>query len=156
MNTAPSDGPGLEIRRHLPASPDRVWRAWTDPDEVRRWSGPHGFTVTDYRADARVGGTWRLVMTSAEWGEMAQGGVFRVIEPPRHLEYTFAWENADGTPDREMLVTVTFAASGDGTEMTFTQATFENEPQRDSHVSGWSEAFEKFAAYLEETPVASG
>ena len=141
-------GPGLEIRRVFDAPRELVWKAWTDPAQVELWSGPRGFEVISNESDLRVGGAWRMGMRSDEWGEIWQHGEFREIEPPARLVFTTAWEEPEGTPEHEMMITIGFAEAGGKTELTFQQETFISEQSRDSHIDGWSQCFDKFDEYL--------
>lgn len=146
--TTPATAPALTITRIFDAPRDAVWGAWTDPDQIVQWAGPEGVTIVHWEADARVGGAWRLCMRHPEWGELWQHGVFHEIVPPERLVYTFAWEEANVSPEHVMLVTVAFADLGDRTEMRFQQAVFVSEASRDSHEDGWSQCFDKLAALV--------
>ncbi len=75
-------------------------------------------------------------------------GVYREIVEPERLVFTFVWEEADGTPGREMLVTVSLAEHDGKTRMTFHQALFESVEDRDGHRDGWSSSFDVLAEYL--------
>jgi uncharacterized protein YndB with AHSA1/START domain len=60
----------LIVTRSFNAPQERVWRAWSDPDRVMRWWGPHGFTSPMCRMDFREGGTTLVCMRSAEGWEL--------------------------------------------------------------------------------------
>ena len=75
-------------------------------------------------------------------------GTYREIVPPERLVFTHAWCGEGGQSGPETLVTVTFEAVPGGTLMRFTQTGFANEWARDGHGGGWSECFERLAAYL--------
>jgi uncharacterized protein YndB with AHSA1/START domain len=158
--TAPNTTTGelvLEITRVFNAPRELVFKAWTDPEHMARWGGPEGYSATTVELDARPGGAWRLGMRSPEGEEHLQGGVIREIVPPERLVYTFAWEEADGTPGHETLVSVTLAEHGPDaaqTLMTFRQGTFENVDSRDGHLVGWDSAFNVLAEYLENETAA--
>jgi uncharacterized protein YndB with AHSA1/START domain len=77
-------------------------------------------------------------------------GVYREVIAPERLVFTFAWEDENGQPKHETLVTVTFTEQNKQTLMTFHQAIFESVESRNSHQSGWSECFDRLAAYLTE------
>ena len=151
MNTTPDRPrlaePKLVITRVFAAPRATVWAAWTT-EQMAQWAGPAGFTIPSSVADVRPGGSWRACMRSEEHGEFCQHGVYHEVVAPERLVFTTAWEEPDGTPEHEMLVTVTFADLGDRTEMTFEQATFSSEQSRDSHVDGWSQCFDKLETYL--------
>jgi uncharacterized protein YndB with AHSA1/START domain len=138
----------LTITRVFDAPRDLVFKAWTERDRVLRWLGPTGFTALEFEMERRPGGAWRSRMRSPEGVVHSNGGVVREIVAPERLVFTFAWDNQDGSPGREMLVTITLADLDGGTEMTFHQAAFESIEDRDGHRGGWSESFDKLAGYL--------
>ncbi len=137
-----SNAPELTITRVFSAPRERVWRAWTDPAEIRQWMCPSGFEVTHNEGEVVPGGAWRMAMRSEEFGELWLHGVYRVVSPPEHLVFTTVWEES-GPEEHEMQITVTFADHADGTLMTFHQTPFQSAESRDSHVSGWQECFDK-------------
>jgi uncharacterized protein YndB with AHSA1/START domain len=137
----------LVIKRTFDAPRDLVWKVWSDPAHSKQWWGPKGFTAPLVEIDGRPGGKWRAHMRSPDGMDFWQHGVFREVVPPERVSYTFIW---DQEPDHEMLVTVTFAERGRKTEMTFRQTGFKSLPEREGHEGGWSEAFDRFAALLEE------
>jgi uncharacterized protein YndB with AHSA1/START domain len=138
----------LVITRVFDARRDLVWKAWTERDRVLQWLGPKAFTALDFEMDRRPGGAWHSRMRSPEGTEHSNRGVVREVVEPERLVFTFAWDDADGKPGREMLITITFAEHGAQTEMTFTQAVFESAEDRDGHSEGWNESFDKLAAFL--------
>jgi uncharacterized protein YndB with AHSA1/START domain len=141
----------LVITRVLDAPQALVYAAWTEPEHLLRWWGPHGFTVDAAEVDRRVGGAWRVRMRSPEGRVHASSGVYRELVPPERLVFTFAWEgDEDGEPGHETLVTLSFAEEGGRTRMTFRQAVFTSVESRDAHEGGWSEAFERLALHLTE------
>ena len=135
----------LVIKRTFDAPRDLVWKVWSDPEQAKKWWGPDGFTAPVVELDARPGGKWRALMRSPDGKDVWQHGVYREIVPPEKVSFTFIW---DEQPDHEMLVTVTFAERGTKTEMTFRQGIFKSVEDRNGHEGGWSQSFDRFAAYL--------
>jgi uncharacterized protein YndB with AHSA1/START domain len=138
----------LVLRRVFDAPRRLVFAAWTDPDQAARWWGPRGFVSVSCDMDVRAGGRWRRAMRSPAGSLHVGTGVYREILPPERLVFTYAWEDADGRPGHETLVTVTFAELGDRTELTLQQAVFETVVARDEHLGGWTSCLERFADYL--------
>ena len=138
----------LVITRLFDARRELVWKAWTERERVMRWLGPKEFTALDFEMDRRPGGAWHSRMRSPEGKVYSNRGVVREVVEPERLVFTFAWDEEDGKPGREMLITITFAERDGRTEMTFTQAVFESAEDRDGHQGGWSESFDKLGAYL--------
>ena len=141
----------LEIVRVFDAPRSLVFKAWADPAHTVRWMGPRGYTATHYKQDLRPGGAWRACLRRDEDGkESWQGGVLREAIPPERLVFTFAWDQDDGRPGHETLVTVTFAEEQGKTRMTFRQAVFQSVESRDGHRGGWSSAFDRLEEFLEQ------
>ena len=140
----------LVITRIIDAPRHIVFQAWTEPDRVARWWGPQGFTTVYHDMDIRPGGAFRVCMRSPEGVEHWKQGVYREVVEPERLVFTFGWEDADGKPGHQTLVTVTFAERGDKTELRLHQAVFESIARRDEHQHGWTSTLERFAEYLAE------
>jgi len=138
----------LVITRVFEAPRELVFRAWTEPEHVLRWLGPKEFTALEFEMDRRVGGAWYSRMRSPEGTVHSNRGIVREIVPSERIAFTFGWDDPDGSPGREMLITITFAEHDGGTEMTFAQSVFDSVEDRDGHREGWSESFDKLAEYL--------
>jgi uncharacterized protein YndB with AHSA1/START domain len=156
MQTADLDRPAgaseaereLVITRILDAPRELVFKAWTEPDLAIRWWGPRGFTTAHYELDFRPDGAYRVCMRSPEGTEHWQRGVCREVVEPERLVFTFAWEDSEGKPGHETVVTVTLAEFGAKTKLTLHQAVFETVTARDLHQGGWASALECLAEYL--------
>jgi uncharacterized protein YndB with AHSA1/START domain len=138
----------LVITREFDAPPELVWKAWTERERVLPWLGPRGFTALDFELEPRPRGAWHSRMRSQDGKEYANRGTVREVLEPERLVFTFAWDEDDGSPGREMLITITLADLGGRTQMTFHQAEFESAEDRDGHNEGWSESFDRLAEYL--------
>jgi uncharacterized protein YndB with AHSA1/START domain len=139
--------PSLKLERSYPVSPEKLWRAWTDPEAIKRWWGPgNNDPVSLAQLDVRVGGSFRIVFGGPEGRDHECAGVYREVVPNRKLVFTWTWPNS--TPERESLVTINFRAVSSGTELDFTHEQFFDEAVRDGHKQGWSEALVKLERYL--------
>ncbi len=126
----------LRLTRQFNASPTQVWEAWTDPEAMKIWIHPgDGFTTPSVEWDLRIGGRYRIVMRAPTGEEFVTSGVFRVIEPPHRISYTWSWTS---TPDRHALVTVSFTPKHGGTELCLEHAGLVDEVDRQNHEGGWS------------------
>jgi uncharacterized protein YndB with AHSA1/START domain len=152
--TLPADNQIL-ITREFDAPRRLVWRAYTEPELIKRWWAGERGQVTSVEVDLRVGGRWRYVMTANAGFEVAFHGEYREIAEPERLVNTEAFE---GIPDPEAnaaLSTVTFTEK-DG--RTYLEMLIEHHDQagRDAHVNSGMEggmqeamnALEKIAAAL--------
>jgi len=140
--------PFLTLNRLYPVAPEKVYRAWTDPEAIKRWWGPGGNEqVSAAELDVRVGGRFRIVFGGPEGRDHECAGVYREVVPPRKLVFTWTWPRT--TPERESLVTIVLRARGGGTELDFRHEQLFDETVRDNHQRGWSEALAKLDAFLQ-------
>jgi uncharacterized protein YndB with AHSA1/START domain len=140
--------PELIISRVFDAPLALVFKAWTQPDKAARWWGPQGFVTLSCAMDVRPGGALRISARSPEGTIHTKRGVYREVAEPNRLVFTYAWEDDQGVPGHEMLVTVSFAEHGTGTKLTLHQTMFESVEARDSHNLGWTSCMQRFANYL--------
>ena len=139
--------PSLTLTRHYPVAPEKVWRAWTDPQALKQWFGPGGPQLVSLaELDLRVGGRFRLVFGGADGKEHEATGVYEEVQPHRKLVFSWCWPRT--TPDRISQITILLRPEGGGTDMEFRQEQFFDEAARDGHLRGWSETFGKLAAFL--------
>ena len=136
----------LRLTRVVPAPRDVVFRAWTDPEALRRWWVPfEGMTVPAAEVDLRPGGRYRFIVRNAKGEEFHLSGVYREVRPPERLVYTWRWDGAD---DGETLVTVDFEASGTTTLLHLTHERFPDDAVRDRHGTGWTGVLDRLVATM--------
>ena len=107
--------------------------------------GPAGVTKLVAETDLRVGGKYHIRMVMPD-DEHNVSGVYREIVPNEKLVFTWAWRS---TPERELLVTVTFKNDNGGTIMTLLHERFFDDETRDRHNAGWTGTMDKLEKYLE-------
>jgi uncharacterized protein YndB with AHSA1/START domain len=140
----------LTITRVFDAPRALVFSLWTDPRHAVKWWGPREHPAQELTIDARPGGSWRGRLRSVETGQdLWHHGVFREVVAPERLVFTFAWEE-EGERGLETVVTVTFAEQGGKTLMTFHQAPFQSDFERDGHTGGWTSCFDRLDEQLVE------
>lgn len=88
----------MVVTRTIEAPRERVWRAWSDPDEVMAWWGPQGFTSPMCRMDFREGGTTLVAMRSDQGWELVNSWKYRSIEPMDRIEFVQGFADAEGNP----------------------------------------------------------
>jgi uncharacterized protein YndB with AHSA1/START domain len=130
----------LIIERVFKTSPEKVFKAWTDPAILVKWWGPEGFDTPECKMDVRPGGAWRSTMVSPEGKPHTVSGVYREISPPKRLVMTWGWEE-DGKRGHETVVDLTFEPTPGGTKMRLVQSVFETASSRDGHSQGWNSSF---------------
>lgn len=137
--------PTLTLRRMIDGPVEAVFRAWTDPQTLALWWGPPNFTTPVAELDVRPGGAYRLVMRSPDGAqELRVHGVYREVEPPRRLVFSWRWE--DGVPDAmESLVTVELHPRGEQTELVLTHGGFTDDEAARPYGDGWESSLPKLA-----------
>jgi uncharacterized protein YndB with AHSA1/START domain len=136
----------VQVRRVLDASPERVFQAWTTPEDLTRWHAPAPLTCVLAEVDLRVGGRYRIHMREPNGNEHRVTGTYRVIDPPRRLTYSWRY---DHEPDAsETFVTIECIPHGTGTELVLTHEGFLNEERRASHEHGWTAIMNQIGAEL--------
>ena len=106
----------LVITRCFDAPRELVFEAWTNPQHVAQWWGPHGFKTTIHQMDVRPGGDWRLTMRGPDGRDYKNRIVFIEVEKPARLVYKH--EPEEGTESASFETTVTFTQQGGQTEVT--------------------------------------
>ena len=84
----------VRLERLIASPPELLFALFTEPAQLIKWWAPDGYEAAVDRLDIRPGGRWRLVLSRADGARLANSGVYQVIEPPRRLTFTFAWEDA--------------------------------------------------------------
>ena len=137
----------LTISRVLPASPQRVFEAWTKAEHLKQWSAPEGVAVASVEVDLRVGGRYRIHMEALDDKTFTATGTYREVDPPRRLSYTWRWEEADHDVG-ETLVTVDFNDLGGSTEVVLRHERFPNAEATADHEQGWGSCLNRLEAIL--------
>ncbi|MFO1093936.1 MAG: SRPBCC family protein [Planctomycetaceae bacterium] len=110
----------VRLHRVLRAPPERVYRAFIDPDAMAKWLAPHGFTGKVHHIDARVGGSYRMSFTNFSTGKSHSfGGTYQELVPGERLRYSDKFE--DPNMPGEIQVTITLKKVACGTEMEIVQ-----------------------------------
>ena len=138
----------IRLHRVLRASPERVHRAFLEPDAMSRWIPPYGFICKVHHLDARVGGTYRMSFTNFGTGHSHTfGGTFLELVPGELVRHTDVFEDA-GLPG-EMVTTVSLKAVSCGTELTIVQEGVpEAIPAEMCHL-GWQDSLVQLARLVE-------
>lgn len=139
MNVTPS----VTIVRRIKAPPARVFEAWTNPEVLARWFGPHHTRVEFAEVDARPGGGFTVRMAEDNGERHQVSGTYAEFEPGRLLVFSWAWITM---PERESRVMVTFRAVPEGTEVTLIHDRFADAQTATNHRRGWTESFERLAS----------
>jgi uncharacterized protein YndB with AHSA1/START domain len=147
MKTTAENGLVLRIERVLPAPRAAVYRALTDPEELREWWGPRGFTAPEVDFDPQVGADYRIAMQPPEGDLFHLTGNFQAVDAPASVAFTFRWNPPD-PDDRETLATLTLEERGRETAIRLVQGKFATEERLALHEEGWRESLERLEALL--------
>ncbi len=146
-NTKAGPANTLRIARTFAAPREKVFRAWTDAEELKKWWGPVGYATPTAEVDLRVGGRYRLGMRKLPDGKIFHlSGTYREVRAPEKLMYTWFWENEPELG--ETLVTVEFRARSSSTEVVVTHELFPNQKMRDDHDKGWNSCLDRLPEAL--------
>jgi uncharacterized protein YndB with AHSA1/START domain len=150
----------LVITRIFVAPRDLVFKAWTEPERMKRWFGPKGFTLPFCKIDLRPGGAYHYCMRSPEGKDYWGTGVYREIVKPERIVCTDNFADEKGktvsprqygmSPDwpEEALITATFNEHSRKTQFTLRHAPLKPGPERDMCQQGWNESLDKLDDYL--------
>jgi len=127
-----------------------VWAAYTDPELIPEWWGPHGTTTRVDKMEVEAGGAWRFVIRNSDGSETGFRGTYREVTPPEQIVQTFEWE---GMPGHVSVDTATFEDLGDRTRVV-SHSIFHTPEERDGMLAsgmegGMNETFERLDELLE-------
>jgi uncharacterized protein YndB with AHSA1/START domain len=151
----------LVVTRHFDAPVERVWRAWVDGSQVKRWWGPRGFTAPMAEMDVRDGGTSLVSMRSPDGHEFYNTWSYDKVVPNQRLEFVshFADEHGNkvsrsalglpaGIPDGVPHVITFSAAAHDGTELTVTEHGYTSDQALEASKAGLEQCLDKMEELL--------
>ncbi|MEJ8835146.1 SRPBCC family protein [Ramlibacter sp. AN1133] len=129
----------VRLHRVLRTRPERLYRAFLDPDAMAKWLPPNGFTGKVHQMDARVDGKWRMSFTNFSTGHSHSfGGQYLELVPNERLRYTSAFD--DPHLPGQMVTTVTLREVSCGTEMDVVQEGIPEVIPTEACYLGWQES----------------
>lgn len=138
----------IQLHRVLKAPPDRVYRAFLDPDAMAKWLPPHGFTAHVHHLDAKVGGTYKMSFTNFTTGKVESfGGTFLELVPNARIRHTDAFDDAN-LPG-EMTTTISLRPVFCGTELSVVQEGIPDMIPPEACHLGWQESLTLLAQLVE-------
>jgi uncharacterized protein YndB with AHSA1/START domain len=138
----------VRLHRVYAAPPERVYRAFVDPDAKCKWLPPYGFTARMHQHDARVGGTYRMSFTNFTTGSShAFGGEFQELVPGERIRYSDKFD--DPNLPGAMQVTVTMKKVSCGTELHVTQEGVPDAIPAEACYLGWQESLNQLELLVE-------
>ena len=138
----------VRLHRVLTTKPEKVYRAFLDPDAMARWLPPNGFTGKVHEQEPKVGGRYRMSFTNFTTGTvMAFGGEYLELVPGERLRYTDVFD--DPNLPGEIRVTVTLKAVSCGTELDIVQEGLPDVIPVEACYLGWQESLRNLARLVE-------
>lgn len=138
----------VRLHRVLTTSPEKVYRAFLEPDALAKWIPPNGFTCTVHHLEPQVGGTFRMSFRNFTTGNAhAFGGEYVELVPNERLRYTDRFDDP-GLPG-EMAVSVSLKAVSVGTEVEIVQSGIPDAIPTEACYLGWQESLRNLARLVE-------
>lgn len=140
----------LRLKRFIKAPPEKIYKAFTDPDVYAAWLPPHGFVGKVHAMDARVGGKYRMSFYTANktW-ENSFGGTYLELVPNKRIVHTDKFETDDPSMQSEMKVTITLTPQEGGTLVEILHEGIPNTPGTNGAPYGWAQSLDKLANIVE-------
>jgi uncharacterized protein YndB with AHSA1/START domain len=138
----------VQLHRVLRAPPERIYRAFLEPDALAKWLPPYGFTCSVEHMDARVGGSYRMSFRNFGTGAShAFGGDYLELVPNQKLRYSDRFDEPG--PPGEMITTIVLRPLSCGTDFTATQEGIPEMIPVEMCYLGWQESLEQLARLVE-------
>src|SRR6267143_568145 len=134
----------IRIHRVLRAEPEKVYRAFLDPEAMAKWLPPNGFTGKVHQMDAKVGGAHKMSFTNFSTGKSHSfGGTYIELKPQERIRYTDKFD--DPNLPGEMQTTITLKKVSCGTELNIVQEGVPGAMPHEACYPGWPESLPLFA-----------
>jgi uncharacterized protein YndB with AHSA1/START domain len=138
----------VRLHRVLRATPEKVYRAFLDPDAMAKWLPPNGFTGKVHHIDAKVGGTYKMSFTNFSTGRgHSFGGKYLELVPGERIRYTDKFD--DPNLPGEMQATITLRKVAVGTELNIVQEGLPDVIPLEACYLGWQESLILLAKLVE-------
>ena len=138
----------VRLHRVLRATPEKVYRAFLDPDAMAKWLPPNGFTGKVHHLEAKLGGTYKMSFTNFTTGHShAFGGTYLELVPHERIRHTDKFDDA-GLPG-EMQTTISLKKVSVGTEVNIVQEGIPEAIPPEACYLGWQESLTLLAQLIE-------
>ena len=138
----------VQFHRVLRCTPEKLYRAFIDPDAMAKWLPPNGFTAKVYHLEAQVGGSYRMSFTNfTTQNTHAFGGTYLELVPGERIRYSDKFE--DPNLPGEMMTTVTLKQVSCGTELSIVQEGIPDVIPAEACYLGWQESLSQLAKLVE-------
>ena len=140
--------PAVKVNRTFNAPCDRVFKAWTDQNELKNWFFPsEGYTIPFAEINLRKNTRFRIAMKDSKGNTDLIGGIIKQLVIPEKLGYTWA-QNGGGTQQRKTFVSIEFMDKDGKTDVQLIHEDFPDEKMRESYEKRWNSLFDQLEKYL--------
>jgi len=150
MATKAEEKTSLEIKRFINAPRERVYAAWTDPEQLKQWWGPKRMRTQSLAFDPRVGGKYRWTLVDEKDEEMTVFGEYRELVPGKKIVFTWQWDDDEAWTNRNSIVTVELSDHDGGTELRLTHEQLPSVESRDRHDEGWNVVIDRLEEFFKK------
>lgn len=138
----------VRLHRVLATKPEKVYRAFLEPDALAKWLPPNGFLCTVHHHEAKIGGTYKMSFRNFTTGRSHSfGGTYAELVPNKRLRYTDTFDNPN--MPGEMQVTVTIEAVAVGTDLKIVQEGIPDIIPPEACYLGWQDSLKNLARVVE-------
>lgn len=139
------NSPWVQVSRNFPASKDGLYRAWTEPEQLKQWWKPMNKQLVSVENDIREGGKVIYVFED----NLKIKGEYKEVQAGGKLVYSWNWEMPEDSMHKgEYLLTVEFKSEGPGSTLNVTQENFRDEHAIKPHEEGWNQALDNLGQFL--------
>ena len=126
--------PSIQVTREFKASPEQVFDAWTQVDQLKKWMCPGEIKTGAVSADPQVNGDYSIEMIHSDGNSTITKGKYLVVDRPHKLVMSWQWQMEGSV---ESKVTVELKATDNGTELTLTHDLLRDDEAAKQHTHGW-------------------
>ncbi|HVZ91065.1 MAG TPA: SRPBCC family protein [Rhizomicrobium sp.] len=138
----------VRLHRVLATTPEKIYRAFLEPDAMAKWLPPNGFAATSHEQDAKVGGRFRMSFRNFTTGSgHSFGGEYLELVPNERIRYTDRFD--DPNLPGQMQVTVTLKKVSVGTDLSIVQEGIPDAIPTEACYLGWQQSLENLARLVE-------
>ena len=132
----------IELKKTVSATPQEVFKAWTEPEIMKKWFAPsHEYDVPSLDVDLKVGGAFHVEMKTNE-ASYRVNGKYKQIQKDEHISFSWAWESA---PDQESIVTVELKNNNGNTDISLIHKGLKTPESVVEHKNGWQGCLNRLA-----------
>lgn len=138
--------PALSIQKEFNASKEKLYKAWTEEDSLKKWWKPMNKTLVSAENDIRPGGK----VVYAFEGDLKIHGEYTEAQPAAKLVYSWIWDVPEASVHGgEYKLTINFGGEGEKSSLSVLQEAFQNEQSVQPHREGWEQALEELKRFVE-------